>query len=130
MTETAKKPIDPFTTAVLGYLVPGAGHFALGRRAKAVLYFVLIVGVFFAGWLISGRENVYLDRGRWHFLVQMGTGAATWVVGLLSEAPEPELTVLHYFEIGTLYTMVAGLLNVLVVTDAVMTSLRLRGRAR
>jgi hypothetical protein len=36
---------------------------------------------------------------------------------------------MRLFEIGTLYTMVAGLLNVLVVMDAVVTALR-RGRTR
>ena len=122
----SRRQVDAFTAAVLGLLVPGLGHFVLGRRHKAVLYFVLIVGTFLAGWFISGRENVYFTSGRWHTLVQMGTGVITFAVGLPSEAAEPRHTVMHVFEIGTLYTMVAGLLNVLVVMDAALTGVRLR----
>lgn len=111
---------------MVAFLVPGAGHLILGRRQKALLYFCLIVGTFVAGWIISGCQNVYFDRGRWHVLVQMGAGIITFVLGLGREAPHPGLTVMHWFEIGTLYTMVAGLLNVLVVMDAVLTSVRAR----
>ena len=127
MSKPGGRPLDPFSTALAAFLVPGAGHWLLGRRQKAVLYFCLIVATFLAGWLISGRQNVYFDRGRWHALLQMGTGVITFIIGLMTrEAAEPELTVMHTFEIGTLYTMVAGLLNVLVVMDAVLASLRLR----
>jgi len=98
----------------------------LGRWQKALLYFLLIVSTFVAGWLISGCENVYFERGRWHALLQGGAGVVAFLLGLGRSAAEPKLTVMHFFEIGTLYTMVAGLLNVLVIMDAVLTSLRLR----
>ena len=90
----------------------------------------LILGTFLAGWLMSGRQNVYFASGRWHVLVQMGAGVVTFAVGLPSGPAEPRLTVMHPFEIDTLYTMVAGLLNVLVVMDAVLTGFRMRREAR
>jgi len=126
MTKFGKRPLDPFAAAVTAFLVPGAGHMLLGRKQKALLFFCLIVATFLAGWFISGCENVYFARGRWHTLVQMGAGVITFIIGLPGTAPEPGRTVMHTFEIGTLYTMVAGLLNVLVVMDAVVTSIRLR----
>lgn len=111
---------------MLAWVIPGAGHLVLGRWRKALLYFVLIVSTFLAGWVISGYENVYFARGRSHVLLQVGAGIVTFLLGLGREAAEPKFTVMRYFEIGTLYTMVAGLLNVLVVMDAVLTSIRLR----
>ncbi len=125
MTEK-RAAVNPFAAAVLGWIVPGLGHLVLGRRKKALLFFVLIVGLFLAGWLASGRENVFFQSGRWHALVQLGIGPIMYLVSLFGKIPEPKLTSMPYFEIATLYTMVAGLLNVLVVMDAVLTSLRLR----
>ena len=126
MTTPERRPIDPVSAAILAWVVPGAGHLALGRRNKALLYFVLIVTTFVAGWIISGCQNVYFESGRWHVLVQMGAGAVTFIIGLARPPADPKATVMYFFEIGTLYTMVAGLLNALVVMDAVVTSIRLR----
>lgn len=79
-----------------------------------------------AGWIIADFENVYFERGRWHVLPQVGTGLITFIIGLGREVAHPRHTVMPLFEIGTLYTMVAGLLNILVVMETVLTSLRLR----
>jgi len=135
MTGRTKRPLDPVNTAVLAWVVPGAGNLVLGRWRKALLYFVLIVSTFVAGWLISDCGNVYFESGRWHVLLQMGAGLVTFIIGLVTSilglgrhAADPKVTVMRFFEIGTLYTMVAGLLNVLVVMDAVVTSVRLRRR--
>ena len=130
MASPRKRPIDPVSAAVLAWVVPGAGHFVLGRRQKGFLFLVLIVSTFVAGWIIGDCANVYFERGRWHMLAQSGAGLPAFLIGLGRDAPEPKATVMHDFEIGTLYTMVAGLLNVLVVMDAVMTSLRLRRKTR
>jgi hypothetical protein len=126
VSETIVKPAGPFVAGFLAWVIPGAGHFVLGRRAKAILFFTLILGTFIAGWIISHCENVYFESGRWHTLVQMGAGLVTFLLAIGKHAADPKNTVMNYFEIGTLYTMVAALLNVLVVMDAVMTSLRLR----
>ena len=130
MASQTKRTLDPVSAAVLAWVVPGAGHFVLGRRQKGFLFLVLIVSTFVAGWIISDYANVYFERGRYHVLAQIGVGLPAFLIGLGRGAPEPKATVMHVFEIGTLYTMVAGLLNVLVVMDAVMTSLRLRRKSR
>ncbi len=129
MTES-RSAVNPFLAGVLGWIVPGLGHFVMGRRAKATLFFALIVGLFLAGWLLSARRDVYFESGRWHALVQLGIGPLMYLISLVGRAPEnPNMTSMTYFEIFQLYTMVAGLLNVLVIMDAVLTSLRLRKAA-
>jgi hypothetical protein len=123
----SRSATNPILAGVLGWIVPGLGHFVMGRRAKAILFFVLVMGLFIAGWLLSGRRDVYIASDRWHALVQLGIGPLMYLISLLGRAPEnPNMTSMTYFEIFQLYTMVAGLLNVLVIMDAVLTSLRLR----
>ena len=129
MTSSDKRSVNPIALVILGWAVPGAGHLVLGRRDKATLYFILVVGTFIAGWIIAGCQNVYFQHGRWHMFLQMCTGASAFIVGLGAKIAEPKMTVMRLFEIGTLYTMVAGLLNVLVVMDAVVTSIRKKGAA-
>ena len=126
MTSGRKRAVDPVSAAVLAWVVPGAGHLVLGRRLKALLFFVLIVGTLISGWVIGECGNIFFERGRYHVLPQMGAGVITFALGVGRAPAEPKATVMHFFEIGTLYTMVAGLLNVLVVMDAVVTSIRLR----
>ena len=121
---------DPVSAGALAWVVPGAGHLLLGRYGKAALYFVLVVGTFIAGWIIAGRVNVYFGGGRWQVLVQLGSGAVAFLLGLGRPVAEPKVTVDYFFDLGTLYTMVAGLLNVLVVMDAVVTSIGIRKGTR
>lgn len=174
---------DPRMAAVLAWLIPGAGHLYQRRTAKAILFFVCIMGVYSYGMYLGEGHVVYAsmrteDR-RLPYFCQVGVGlpalpalvqsyrmsdrrfpqnlpkAPLWS-GFMApprlpgqivpagsipredaqsiNAPEPlarnfvrnlsdELHVwnlrLHgYFELGTVYTMIAGLLNVLVIYDA------------
>ena len=78
--------------ALLAWLIPGLGHWYQGRRAKAVLYFVCIMGLFSYGLYLGGSSEtciqsqgtigygraVYFswrqgDR-RWPYLCQIGMG--------------------------------------------------------
>jgi hypothetical protein len=64
-TESPEKPAeevidlkDPALAALLAWLVPGLGHWYQGRKAKAVLYFVAIVGIFEFGVFLGGGSYV------------------------------------------------------------------------
>jgi hypothetical protein len=46
---------------VLAWLVPGAGHWYLGRRARALVFFALITASFLLGSFLHGRFSV-MDR--------------------------------------------------------------------
>lgn len=109
---------DPFATAILGFLVPGGGHFYGGRRPKAVFFFVLVTGTFLAGLLLSDFRAVSLHEQAYWFLGQVFAGAPALLAAVLS--PDwREIVRGPGLEAGTLYTTVAGLLNVLVILDAV-----------
>jgi hypothetical protein len=161
---------DPILAALLAWLVPGLGHWYQGRRAKAVLFFVCIMGLFSYGVYLGGGtrddENgkkrflgygraVYVsmqkDDLRLYYLSQIGVGLPAFPalfqayqmnhnravildgfmapprpvqVGLDDKNKEqPTAHDLNYllnrsFELATIFTAVAGLLNVLVIYDA------------
>ena len=46
---------------LLGWVVPGAGHWYLGRRSRAAVFFFLITFSFVLGALLHGRFSV-MDR--------------------------------------------------------------------
>ncbi|MBN2579474.1 MAG: hypothetical protein JXB10_10820 [Pirellulales bacterium] len=48
---------DPVLAAFLAWLIPGLGHWYQGRRQKAVLFFVCIMGIFTYGVFCLGGNN-------------------------------------------------------------------------
>jgi hypothetical protein len=52
---------DPVIAGVLAWLIPGLGHWYQGRRAKAVLFFVCIMGLFGYGLYLGGSNKPCLD---------------------------------------------------------------------
>jgi uncharacterized protein DUF6677 len=135
---------DPYFAALLAWAVPGAGHLYQRRYAKGILFLACILGTYFFGLALGEGKVVYaswnqVDR-RWQYPLQLGVGlpAAPAVVqsmvvrrgnpplwsGLMAPPANPEqLSDWHRrlnirFELGTLYTMIAGLLNVLAIWDA------------
>jgi hypothetical protein len=147
--------------ALLAWLVPGAGHYYQGRRAKAGIYFTSIVLTWVIGFSLGGYHVVYASwqpgDKRWHYFLQAGMGAAAFPAiaqakhmtnhtnprtGWTSDDYEPrwggfmapphrpvfdeatdEVSAWYArygagYEMGTWFTMIAGLLNILVIYDA------------
>jgi hypothetical protein len=136
---------QPNFAALLAWLVPGLGHLYQRRYAKGVLFLVCILSTYFFGLALGEGKVVYASwnqvERRWQFPLQLGVGlpAAPAVLQSLAvrrggDAPlfgglmapprsQEELSQWHNdlnirFELGTLYTMVAGLLNILAIWDA------------
>lgn len=130
--------------AFLAWLLPGAGHFYQRRYLKSAIFFIAIMSTFGLGMLVGGGRCVYASwnqvEKRWQFALQAGIGMpampAAYQAYRLSKgqlpsmggfmAPPASLGVLSDwnhetssgFDMGTLYTMIAGLLNILVIFDA------------
>jgi TM2 domain-containing membrane protein YozV len=136
---------DPLIAAVLAWLIPGMGHIYQGRRAKGLLFMICLLGTFFYGLFLSDGRAVYAswqdnDTKRYPYLCQLGVGlpalpalVQTYLVrdgkapllgGVMAPPATPaELSdwykiLNRYFELGTVYTMIAGLLNILAIYDA------------
>lgn len=131
MSTPERRP-HPLGLFFAAWLVPGLGHWLLAKRAKAMAFFALIVGTFVMGMALAGFQNVYYVSGRWTALTQAPAGlvayAGTWLKQGGTDAVAEEGA---YFKVGTLYTSVAGLLNLVVLMDAVhLGCMRRRGGKR
>jgi len=118
MSTRDKAPPSPVMALVLGWVIPGAGHAYQGRWGKAVLFFVLIVGLLLAGFALGRGTNV---RWEWWFAAQGGAGGPAFALLPLSDhfaKRHPIDWADPHREIGTLYTAIAGFLNLLVMMDA------------
>jgi TM2 domain-containing membrane protein YozV len=103
---------------IVGWLVPGAGHFLVGKWRRGVLLALAIMGMFVLGLLMQGK--VYSSA---HDILDilglagdLGNGllyAVSRVLGL--GADSVQVTTADY---GTRFIVVAGLLNVIAAVDA------------
>jgi hypothetical protein len=112
---------NPLTALVLGWILPGAGHFYGGQRAKGVLFFGLITGTILGGLILSHGTNLLLGR-LWYVAQFCGGGPAILLTFISEHLAGPQYAHVQWadrlHEVGTLYTAVAGFLNLLVIMDA------------
>ncbi len=107
---------NPIIGLVMTWLVPGAGHFYIGRKAKAAYFFFLITAAYCLGLILADFCCVNIDRFPWHYAGEIFYGGATFLTQNLTR----DLLVgdfNRFLEHGTLITTVAGLLNVVVMVD-------------
>lgn len=160
---------DPAMAGFLAWLIPGLGHFYQGRRAKAALFFLCIMGLFVFGLCLSSSNEsntngdgtigygraVYFSWKKsdktWGYICQVCVGLPAlpalvqanrmsqrkqvWFGGFMApprpdlchdhdiNKDQPTLHDLHRvlnrrFELGWVFTTIAGLLNVLAIYDA------------
>lgn len=114
--------------ALVGWLVPGAGHVFIGERARGVIFFVVISLTFWTGIAVGGVKNTVntKDRYLW-FLGQVCAGvhpmaAIVWSRNMdgppAGAAGDPRwIAYGHTEDTAVVYTAIAGMLNILVVLD-------------
>lgn len=130
--EPRRFPIALRTVALLAaWLVPGAGHLVLGKRGRAILFFLTIVSAFVLGLKLNGHlywPTVADPPSLFHydlitvlwFFAEIGSGLcyiASYALGL-GTTPIPQAAVSPTFEYGNTFMFLAGLLNYLVIHDA------------
>jgi len=136
---------SPPLAALLAWLWPGGGHIYQGRYGKGLLFMVCILSTWFFGLALGEGHSVYASNRtiarQLVFGCQLGVGLPAapallqamrvsrhqeplWdgVMAPPNENPD-ELSEWNMkmglaYDMGVLYTMVAGLLNVLAIFDA------------
>ncbi len=118
--ETSSGRATAGVAVALAWLVPGLGHWYLGRRGRAVVFFAGILALFVIGVAMDARLATYLG---WddifeslRTVAQFFTGAAGFLARTLGFVDGNVRAVL--FEYGNTFTEVAGLLNILAMLDA------------
>jgi Family of unknown function (DUF6677) len=101
-----------------GWLIPGFGHFLLGKKWRGLIFFASIVGLFLFGLAMKGE---FYATGTGSYLETLGyfgelcVGIAMPTAKFFGYAGDPFFASSDY---GTAYLVVAGMLNVLTVIDA------------
>ncbi len=103
---------------IAGWLVPGAGHFLLGKWIRGTLLAVSIVAMFALGLAMQGK--LYTSAQDILSLLGMagdlGIGLLYFVSRALGLGAQPvQTTVADY---GRVFIVVAGLLNIIAAVDA------------
>jgi len=116
--------------ALLGWAIPGAGHFIIGERKRSVIIFVTILLTFCAGIYIGSIGVVDLTS-RNPVYVKVAQVMNTPVVFWLSDYASVRGLYVYGWpgEVGQVYTMTAGLLNLLCIVNAVYVGHAGRGRS-
>ncbi len=116
---------SPFTVALCilaTWIVPGAGHWLMGRRRKALLFAGILTATFFIGLVMAQFRAVRSDDDFYLYLIGEGLYAGVtfptlWLTkGLELVADYPRL------EVGRLFATVAGIMNLCVMVDVYETA--------
>ena len=108
-----------FGLCLAAWLVPGLGHFLLGRKGRAVVLFLAIVAMFVFGVAMQGQ---FFASGSGSYLHTLG-----YFAELSTGIPMPTATFFGYgggnvyfvcSDYGTAFLISAGMLNVLTILDA------------
>jgi hypothetical protein len=103
---------------VLAWLVPGLGHMLMGRRPRAIVFFVVVViafllGIVFDGELIlphAGDPLSYLAA-----IASVGNGVLFFVARAVGLGQG--VVTSPAYEFGNTFLLTAGMMNLLLVLD-------------
>ena len=132
-TKTGKRKVPPLLL-VVAWLVPGLGHYLLGKRRRALVFSLVVVACFVTGVLVDGELGIPRESSPFSWLAAIaccGNGVLyfarlLWLNGLdvisssvfpygLQGGGDP---VAPGFAYGNTFLYTAGLMNLLTVLDA------------
>ena len=103
---------------LLAWAVPGAGHFLIKERRRAVIIFVTITATFLAGIYIGSIGVIDSVGAKPWYMAQIMTSPAVGIISQITMSGKyPSYG--KPFDIGQIYTTIAGMLNLLCILSAV-----------
>lgn len=96
--------------------VPGAGHWIQGRRARALVVFGLLVGLFVFGTVLAEATNLSRERHFYYWAGQFLVGLPAIVAEVLFGTTRVQAEI-PYLDAGLVFGCIAGLLNTLAMID-------------
>ena len=106
------------STGALAWLVPGAGHFVLEERRRAVVIFVAIALTFLVGVYVGSIGVIDPVHAKPWYFAQMMNSPLVMLLGHIGAGGQYRVFG-RANEIGQIYTSIAGLLNLLCIVNAV-----------
>jgi len=135
------RKLNPALTGLAAWVVPGLGHWLIGQRVRAIIFFVAIGVTFWGGVAVGGvKSSVDPRTNAWWFMAQICTGShavAAYTLGRQVDRMDPvgqwDTSVYRAYwpalDVAQVYTGVAGLLNIVVILDALVRNERLAAGA-
>jgi len=109
-------------SGVAAVLLPGLGHAVRGEVKRGALIFSGVMGLFLGGILIGGIDVIDRANDFWWFVLQSGVGPVAFAIEALHQARfagDPTTQSLGKVnEVGSLYSALAGLVNLIAIIDA------------
>ncbi len=113
-----KAPVNPLFVPAIGviaWLIPGAGHWILGKKNRAIAIFCGIMFLFIIGIIAGGTALINPGHAKLWFLAQVFSGLPALIM-----KTNADMGYGKGIDIGQLYTACAGLLNLMCVIDALI----------
>jgi hypothetical protein len=102
---------------LLAWAVPGGGYWILGDRRRATVVGLTIVATFVLGLYVGSIGVVDPVNARYWYAAQVMTSPAVFWVGRYASTDAYTVYGRPY-EVGQIYTSIAGLLNLLCIINA------------
>lgn len=117
--DRSRLALHPYLICAIAWAVPGAGHFMLGRRQKALVFAVTLPLMFACGLWLEGRIFPFEFSQPLVALAafaDLGIGVPYFIAKMLGHGAGRVVAITY--EYGNTFLIVSGLLNMLVVLDA------------
>ena len=126
-TQPAAHPATPINVwlppVILGWVIPGGGHFLLKKTGRGALIFasvflMFLFGLFMRGMMFTPQSGDVLTTliNYGGFVADIGTGALYLVAAMFGYSQPDMPGDVHDY--GTKFLVTAGLLNILAMVDA------------
>jgi hypothetical protein len=104
---------------VVAWLIPGAGHLLVGQWRRSLLFGVLITSLFVGGIALDGKVYSIVEGEPLSYLAALGAAGVGgyYVAAHRLGYGDGDIRAPRH-EYGNAFTLLAGLLNLLVVLDA------------
>ncbi len=124
MSSSTFRPTPHYlVTIILSWLIPGAGHWILGYRVRAVVIAMALLATFWVGESVLARNKAVTYKVHdVFFCLQVGNGLSAIVANARwgnpvgeDQTDEIDRLLPKHLNLGILFCSVSGLLNMLVV---------------
>ncbi|MDH7598133.1 MAG: hypothetical protein QHH07_00660 [Sedimentisphaerales bacterium] len=109
--------------ALAGWLIPGGGYWVLGDGRRATVVCITILITFVLGLYVGSIGVIDTQQARYWYAAQVMTSPAVILIGNMTRSGQFPVYGRPY-EIGQIYTSIAGLLNLLCIINAAYRAYR------
>lgn len=114
-----------FPAMLLALALPGAGHWYLGKRRRAAVFFSVVLSMFTIGLALEGRLYRFEQGKPLTYLAAPASMAngITYLLARITGRGDGDVQS-NTFEYGTAFALTSGLMNLLLVLDVFDLSAR------